>query len=253
MTQEPKIQISAAQLFRIGSILLIWAYGILLLVPVLAAFVAISLLKLGLWTLLIPALTLLLTAWFVPLGQGNSYIASRLLKGRLAQEMSDGSAGAPRHIKGAHLPTRSPFAPSAEGSAAYIVQLTLKPRLRTGIRAALEDADDFGFLTLDEEGFAFQGDSISISVPYENIQAVSCENVGLRGRFIYGPRITLQIDGLANVESLQFAERSSITISQSKRTAHAIARQFASTMQDAAPVALPSVTREPMRVATFDR
>src|SRR5438105_8207702 len=225
------------------SILLIWAYGILLLVPVLAAFVAISLLKLSLWTLLIPSLTLVATAWFVPLGQGNAYIAS-LLNKRLAHEAVPGSAGvspaqisadtgsarkmpcrrdagAPKAaVQGMPAAQRSKLFGSREGSAAYIVQLTLKPRLRTGIRAALEDADDFGFLTFDEEEFAFQGDSISISVPYENIQAVSCENVGLRGRFIYGPRITLQIDGLANVESLQFAERSSITISQSKRTAH---------------------------------
>jgi hypothetical protein len=193
-----RIEVGPAKLFHNGSMLVIWAYGILLLLPVGASLVAISLVKVGFLTFLIPVVALAATAWIVPLGQGNHYIARR----------ARGLSGAPA------------------GESNCLVQLTLTPRLRKGIRALLEDADDFGILTFDEAGFTFTGDAIHIVVPRQNILQVHRQNVGLRGRFVYGSRITIEVKGLDKISYLEFAERSSAIIPESKRITRRLLEQF---------------------------
>jgi hypothetical protein len=195
---EPNFEIKAPRLFGMPAVLMIWAYGIFLIIPVVAAFLAVTMIRLSLWTMLIPLLTLAATAWFVPVGQGNAYIRRKLRSPQVA-------------------PISQP---------AYVVQLSLNPRLRKGLRAALEDADDFGYLSFDEDGFRFDGDSIQLRAPYANIKEVWQQNVGWRGRFIYGPRVTIVVEGSSGVQSLEFAERSSTLISDSKKTARELWRQF---------------------------
>jgi hypothetical protein len=193
---QPIIEINAPRLFRTPAIFVIWAYGILLIVPLAAAFLAVTMMRLSFWTMLIPLFTLVATAWFVPVGQGNSYIVKRLARKK------------------------------APGSCRCLVQLTLAPRLRKGLRATLEDADDFGYLGFDQDGFTFEGDSIQLRAPYLTIKEAWQQNVGWRGRFIYGPRITVVVDGVNGVRTLEFAERSSTFISQSKNTARELWRHF---------------------------
>jgi len=116
--------------------------------------------------------------------------------------------------------------PGAATSRSYLVQLTLAPRVRKGIRATLEDADDFGYVTFDEDGFVYEGDAITLRVPFQNLRQVWQQNVGWRGRFVYGPRVTIEVDGLKGIAFIEFAERSSLIISQSKRTARELAADF---------------------------
>jgi len=202
--QTAKIEIGSPRLFGHASFLMIWAYGALLFFPVLLSFAVISLMPFGILTILIPSAMIALTAWFVPLGQGNPYIARRMkpFQSQGASERSD-----------------------------FLVQLTLGPRIRTGFRATLEDADDFGFLSFTEAGLVFRGDSVQLNVPYENIARVHRQNVGLRGLFVCGPRITLEVQGLPNVEFIEFAERSSARIPDSKK----ISGQLLERLQRAVP------------------
>jgi hypothetical protein len=148
-------------------------------------------------------LTIAATAWFVPLGQGNPYIARRIqpLKPAGRVEKTD-----------------------------FLVQLTLGPRIRKGIRATLEDADDFGFLSFSETELVFCGDSVQLTVPYRNIRRVIRQNVGLRGLFVCGPRITLEIQGLPDVEYIEFAERASARITDSKRISGELLRRLEQTV-----------------------
>ena len=77
---------SAPGLFRMPAVLVIWAYGIFLIIPVIATFLAVTMMRLSFWTMLLPLLTLAATAWFVPIGQGNSYIKRRLRLDRWRRE-----------------------------------------------------------------------------------------------------------------------------------------------------------------------
>jgi hypothetical protein len=184
------IEIGQPRLFKLGAVLIVSAYGVLLVVPFVAALMLVSVLQLGILTILIPLLAVALTTVFLPVGLGNPHI-SRLVR------------------------SRHPAA--AEPAAGVIVQLTLTPRIRSGLCAVLEDADDVGLLTFDGSGLLFQGDSVRLSAPYHCIQEVQPQNIGVRGMFVYGRRIGVVVAGLPNVSSLQFAERSSWLLPTSKR------------------------------------
>ena len=88
----------------------------------------------------------------------------------------------------------------------------------SGLRGLLEDADDIGCLSFTSSEFVFHGDSVKLSVPFDQIERVRRQNVGLRGLFVYGPRIELAVSGLPNIKSLEFAERSSWLLPTSRRT-----------------------------------
>ena len=130
------------------------------------------------------------TAYFLPFGGGNTHI-TRLV--------------------------RSLGAASGKGGEGFIVQLTLSPRFRSGLRAILEDADDIGYLTFEGNGLRFAGDSVKAFVPYERIEAVRAENSGLRGGFVYGRRIRVVVAGLPETEWPKFTERSSWLLPESRR------------------------------------
>jgi hypothetical protein len=158
------------------------AYGILLLTPLLVSFLVVSLIRIGVHTLLIPCLVAAATAYFLPFGFGNTHI-TRLVRA---------------------------FRPAAGNEAdGVVVQLALSPRIRSGLRAVLEDADDIGLLGFTSDGLRFEGDSVNLSVPFDRIEQVRLHNIGLRGLYICGQRIQLMVSGLAGVDSIEFAERAS--------------------------------------------
>jgi hypothetical protein len=126
---------------------------------------------------------------------------------------------------------------SGAQTEAFLVQLTLAPRVRTNLRAMLEDADDFGFLRFDDRGFSFQGDSIQVSVPFTNVVQVHRQNVGMRGLYLCGPRIIVEVKGLPNVEFLEFAERSSALVPQSKRITRRLLEKLERPVQPERPQA----------------
>jgi hypothetical protein len=189
-TNTATIEIAQPRLFTLGAVLAVNAYGISLAVPIFASVLVVSLLQFGMRTVLIPFLAIAVTAFFLPFGLGNSYVA-RLVRSLMPAGGSDAQL--------------------------FIVQLTLSPRIRTGIRAALEDADDIGYLSFSGSGLLFKGDSIKLSIPFDCIEEVRCHNIGLRGLFVYGRRVGVVVSGLPNVESIELAERSSWLLPTSRK------------------------------------
>lgn len=185
-----KIEITAPRRFTLGAVLIVTAFGIFRAVPIIAAILIVSVLQLGLVTFLLPLAALAITAVFIPFGLGNPYIT------KLVHDTNPEAAESPEN---------------------FIVQLTLTPRVRSGLRAVLEDADDIGVLICNGRELTFSGDSVSLNLPVSQITSVRPQNPGLRGLFFYGRRITLVVTGLPGVQSMEFAERSSWLLPTSKR------------------------------------
>jgi hypothetical protein len=177
-----KIEVTEPKLLTAGAVVIVNACGVLLAAPVFVSLLAVSLIEFGVLTVLIPMLVVAATAYFLPFGLGNAYV-SRLVR------LLNPAAG--------------------QGEDGFIVQLTLTPRLKSGVRAILEDADDIGYLSFSGTELRFQGDSIKLSIPVDRIEEVGTRNIGLRGLYVYGQRISVVVSGLPGIESLEFAERSS--------------------------------------------
>jgi hypothetical protein len=177
------------------------AYGILLAAPLLIAILVVSVMNYGIHTLLIPFLVVAATAYFLPFGLGNTHVT------RLVQKLN-------------------PVAGESEDG--FIVQLTLSPRIRSGFRAILDDADDIGYLSFTGTELLFQGDSVKLSVPFDRIEQVRPQNIGLRGLFVYGRRIKVRISGLPNIECFEFAERSSWLLPNSRAITRKLCERLSS-------------------------
>ncbi len=173
-----------------AAVLIVTAFGIFRAAPILVAILAVSVIQFGILTLLIPLAALLASAIFVPFGLGNPYVT------QLVRKINPRSAGDPN---------------------SFIVQLTLTPRLRSGLRAVLEDADDVGILSFSAADLCYEGDSIKLRVPRSQVSMIRPHNSGMRGFYSYGRRIELTINGVPNVTSLEFAERSSWLLTTSKK------------------------------------
>ncbi len=155
-------------------------YGFLLMFPVLLSLLAVSVIHFSLWTWLLPLLALGVATLFLPFGFGNPHVKKLALR-----------------------------LPAGSGSSAerFLVQVTFSPRLSSGLRARMEDADDIGWLTLTPGSLLFQGDAVSLSIPFEHIQSLRPRTIGLRGIYLY-LCVTLVVAGLPRVQSLTLAERS---------------------------------------------
>jgi hypothetical protein len=185
------IEITPPKLFTADAVAVVNVYGLVLAVPFLISILVISVLRFGVLTALIPLLIVAAMAYFLPFGLGNTYVT------RLVQSLKPAAA---------------------QGGDGFIVQLTLSPRLRSGLRALVEDADDIGYLSFTETDLHFQGDSVKLIVPFDRIEQVQPQNIGLRGLFVYGRRIKVVVSGLPQIESLEFAERSSWLLPMSRAT-----------------------------------
>lgn len=175
-----RVDVGKPRFFTTGAVAVMCLYGLFLMVPVLVSLAAVSVLQLGVLTWLIPLLTLAAATFLLPFGFGNPHAA------KLARAL-------PRPIGAEHDP--------------FTVQLTLTPRVRSGLRALVEDADDIGWLMLDETALVFAGDSIQLSIPYDKIEEVRSNTIGLRGLFLY-PSVSMNVAGLSGFSSLKVAERS---------------------------------------------
>jgi hypothetical protein len=198
------LEITSPKAFTSAAIFVIAGCGVLLVAPVLVSLMAVTVIKLGVLTVLIPLLTIAGTAYFLPFGLGNP-IVKKLVRSRNLDTSRDG----------------------------FIVQITMSPRIRTGLRALVEDADDLGYLSFTETDLVFQGDSVRLRIPWSQITEVRPQNIGWRGRYLYGSRIKLTVAGITNVEALTFCERSSLLLPTSKRNTRKL-RERISTGKDAA-------------------
>jgi len=195
----PHVEVSAPRLLGVGAVAIIWAYGLLVAVPVVVAALVISVCQFGLLSFLLPLAAIGITVIFLPFGCGNAHV-SRIVAAlkRAAPDDQDG----------------------------YTVQLTLRPRLRSGLRAFAEDADDMGFLTLADSELVFQGDSVKLTLPWGQINEVRTRNVGWRGLFVYGGRIVVTATGLPNVKAIEFAERSSLLLPSSRKASRELCERL---------------------------
>ena len=102
--------------------------------------------------------------------------------------------------------------PSAEeASTVFLVQLALHPRLHTGIRGWLEDADDIGYMTVSSTGITFTGDHVTLRLPSESIVGVRTRNIGWRGFWICRYRIYLTSSLLGDLDCVEFGDRAAFT------------------------------------------
>ena len=201
--KAPSIEVGPPKLFTTAGVLLTDAYGLLLVIPFVIAILAVSLLKFGLLTWLLPVLLLVATAYLLPLALGNSRVVKLVGSLNVAASKSEDS---------------------------FVVQLTCGPRIRSGFYTLLEDADDFGCLSFTVSELVFHGDSVKLSIPFDHIEQVRPKNVGFRGLFVYGPRITLVVSGLPEVKSVEFAERSSRLLPTSRRMTRKLYERLATTV-----------------------
>jgi len=185
--QRARIEISKPRKFGVVSILAKYAFSFLLVLPALSVLLIVSTKHLGLCTIGISLLTLVGTVFFLP-SLGNIYVCW-ILRHDIPQSNDD----------------------------KLIVQITLCPRIRTGFRALIEDADDVGYLSLDESELIFLGDSVNLIVPFQRIKAVQGENVGMRGLYVAAGRIRLDISDLDGFEGVEIAERNSRMLPTSRR------------------------------------
>ena len=108
----------------------------------------------------------------------------------------------------------------------FVVQIRFCPRIHTGLRGRLDDADDIGLLVFLDDRFCFHGDHIRISMPYAAITAISTRNVGLAGGWICGQRIRVHSPDLLIWQHIEFLERQSWQVFASRRMATQIQDMF---------------------------
>jgi hypothetical protein len=185
-------------LFTGSAVLSVYLYTLTLVLPLVLALAAMTLLKPSILTLLIPLVTLVATAYILPFGLGNAFLR------RLAAKINPALAADPN---------------------SFIVQITLRPRLRSAFRGLIEDADDIGILSLNPQSLEFIGDSLRITLPYAAISEVGSHNVGIRGRFLYGSRTRITTTALSSCQAIEFSERSSLVLPESKRISRALTKR----------------------------
>jgi hypothetical protein len=100
--------------------------------------------------------------------------------------------------------------------------MTRRPRVRTGLSAILDDADDLGFLIFEDSQIVFIGDSVRLVVPFGQIREVRLESSGWRALFAYGPCSSFSVAGLGEAGRFAFAERSSWHLAGSRKNARQI-------------------------------
>jgi hypothetical protein len=195
MSNEVKIQIIRPKFFKRRAILILNAYSIFMLIP-LIEIILVGPLILRLFQPVIAfsvclaglGLALAIPLFLWPFCMGNSYV--KVLVRRLGYVDENG----------------------------FIVQITTRPRLRSGFWRVMEDADDIGLLRFAAETLEFSGDSMILSIPFGKIRNIRRKNVGHRGVWICGSRIVIEVAEPAGNKFFELFERSSLSVPESRRT-----------------------------------
>lgn len=183
---QPLFTTTKPKRFSFAAVLGLNAFGLLLGLPIVASIAWVSFRPLGLQTYLFPLATTGLAIWLLPFGLGN------WLARRLAPEAKPSGGG-------------------------WLVQVTAKPRVRTGLRAMLEDADDIGWLQVEGGQVRFEGDSLRLCVGPENVRGLCVANIGFRGLFLYGSKVEIELAGAGGLQGVEIAERQSLLLPESRR------------------------------------
>jgi hypothetical protein len=194
MADEIKFEIKQSKLFTKKAILVINAYIVLGVSPI----VTVSFLVPLIFNFLNPAIAFSLSLvafglavglclYFFPIGAGNPHVR------KLVRSLNVSTKGG------------------------YIIQLTIIPRLKSGFWTFLEDADDVGLLAITENQLVFNGDSVEFSFPYTQIKNIQKKNIGWRGAWICGNRIQIDFLDSTGKKSFEFTERSSLSVLASRQ------------------------------------
>jgi hypothetical protein len=208
-TTAARFQVQNPARFTLSAIVTSCFYGFILLLPVLLAVVAMTAFRFGPLTFLVPLMAIAVATFFLPLGFGNPYIC------RLVRPLRPGSAIAPDQ---------------------YVVQLTREPRIHSGLRATLEDADDIGVLSYSDAGLEFNGDSVKLSVPFGDIRELRQRNAGPRALFVYGAHTAFTVAGQPEAGVIRLAERSSWLLPTSHKNANRMYRRLKEKVEAAGAV-----------------
>lgn len=192
-----RMEVREPRLFSGTAVILATGFGLLLVLPVLVALLAVSVFPFGWLTVVLPLGVFGAATLLLPFGAGNPVIQ------KLARDIPVPSTSGPK----------------------FLVQLTFAPRLRSGPRALLEDADDIGWLIFENGSLEFYGDSVRLSVPFESVQQARSGSIGLRGMFLY-PALKLRVSGNGSAMHFTIAERSSWLLSGARRIARQIQRHL---------------------------
>jgi hypothetical protein len=183
-----RLELSTPRQVGVVALTVICGYGLLVCVPLVGSWVWVSIMPFGLGTFLVPLAGFVIATFFLPLGFGNSYVTSLV---------------------------RS-FAPAAgRNPDTFVVQLTLTPRLRSGLRAIVEDADDFGCLKVTTSALEFQGDSVNFTIPLTQFQPARQRSIGWRGLFLQH-RVVLDLSGQPGFEAIEVVERSCLSLPKAR-------------------------------------
>jgi hypothetical protein len=195
-----KYEIRAPRLLHRWSILTLNLYGVLLMLPILAAFVYVSLARLSWWSVGVPLGAVALSMFFLPFGFGNLSLRQW---------------------------ARSIIAPVG-GSPPIAVQVRILPPpvVRSTPRKWMEDADDIGLASGQDGLLLFHGDATTIMLPKACVGSVKRRNIGWRGFFVYGGRTIVTVRGVPGLEQLEFAERESLILPQSWSAARRLLRSL---------------------------
>lgn len=179
-----KLESRAPRVLNSRAILILNAYGLLLMLPALFAIALVSVIRLSWWSVIIPVLAVLVSLLLLPFGFGNLSLA------RWVRRFSNNPAG-------------------------FAVQARLTPKRRSITRAMLEDADDVGVLEATDHALVYRGDALDLTIPSANIVSVHSRNIGWRGFFLYGNRCIVRISGMPDISEIEFSERQSLLTPQS--------------------------------------
>jgi hypothetical protein len=182
----PRFESRRATLLTNRALLVLNAYGVMLMIPALVAILTVSIIRLSWWSVVIPAVAVVISLLLLPLGFGNLSL-SRWLR-----------------------PVREKL-----GQPSFVVQLRFVPQRRSMARALLEDADDIGVVCAKDGAFSYQGDAFSFLIPLANVVSVESRNIGWRGFFIYGNRCLVTCRGIPELQEIELAERQSLILPQS--------------------------------------
>jgi hypothetical protein len=108
-----------------------------------------------------------------------------------------------------------------------VVQASFCPRRCVGVEGFLEDADDFGVLTIDNAQIAFIGDGGEFLIAPDTIETITGTNIGWRGFYLLAPRIVIHLkENAFPFKSVTFLERQSLTMIGNRQTTKRISEQL---------------------------
>ncbi len=200
-SSAPQIEIGQPRLLNAGAVLILWVCGLVLMLPLLISILVISALPFGAMTFLVAFAGIAAVVLVVPLGMGNPYVAKLV---------------------------RSQHPAVEKDQDGFIVQLSLVPRLRSGLRALAEDADDIGWLTFTESAVAYHGDSIKFSIPFSQVREVLRQGSAWGGLFLHGAGSMVVVAGLPGANAFLVAERSSWFLPASRKTSRSLHARLSS-------------------------